>query len=97
MVIVGGAVAYIQQYEASEIRWSAQQHVLSLLSCWIKATLVASLIFYMQQSFRLDLPLCFVATGLLSVFASDAIKKMYELAMKWIFFKASPGGRDERK
>lgn len=102
MVIVGGLVAHIQRYELSNVRWSLRQHVGCLFICWTKASFIAAIIYFLQVEYKLSLPLCFIATGLGSVFATDTIKKLYDLSMRWVFGKVGlPGtigpAKDEKE
>lgn len=91
MALLGGAIAHIQAFEKAPEAWTAGKHVGGLAVAWTKAFFIAVIIFYLGQEFRLSQPLCFVATGVFAVFASDAILWLYNLIKR----RVDPTGRHD--
>lgn len=77
MALLGGAIAHIQNFERATTHWSFTAHFLGATASLVKAFFIALIIYYLHVEYRWSEPLSFVATGVLSVFASDAIYSVY--------------------
>lgn len=79
MALLGGAIAHIQDFEKSTSQWFWSRHVGCLVIAWTKAAFIAIIVYYLGQEYwKLPAPLCFVITGVASVFASEFIRWVYE-------------------
>lgn len=97
MAVLGGAISHIQSFEKSPVKWEPAKHVGCLVIAWTKAFFIAAIIYYIGQEFRLSQPLCFVATGIFAVFATDAILWFYNLIKRLVGARIDPTGKhDER-
>lgn len=84
MALLGGTIAHILAFETSNIKWAFSQHFWLLLISWMKAFFIAAVVYNLQVEYRWSLPLCFVMTGLASVFGSETIKSAYNFMMRRI-------------
>jgi len=85
MALLGGTIAHILLFETSNVRWGAAHHVLLLCTSWMKALFIAAVVYNLQVEYQWSVPLCFVMTGLLSVFGSESIKTAYNFMMRRVF------------
>ena len=95
MALLGGAIAHIQAFEKATEKWAAGKHLGSLVVAWTKASFIAVIIYYIGQEFRLSQPLCFVATGVFAVFATDAILWFYGLIKRLVGTRLDPTGKND--
>lgn len=95
MALLGGAIAHIQAFEKATEKWEATKHVGCLVIAWTKAFFIAVIIYYVGQEFRLSQPLCFVATGVFAVFATDAILWFYSLIKRVVGTRVDPTGKND--
>lgn len=95
MALLGGAISHIQAFEKATVKWTAAAHVGLLAIAWTKAFFIAGIIYYIGQEFKLSQPLCFVATGVFAVFATDAIMWFYTLIKRVVGTRVDPTGKND--
>lgn len=79
MALLGGAIAHIQEFEKAQMEWYWGAHVGKLCVAWTKASFIAVIVYNLGQEYwKLPPPVCFVITGVASVFASDSIRWVYD-------------------
>jgi hypothetical protein len=82
MALLGGAISHQLAFEKTDVDWVWSKHVQVLLGCWTKAAFIALVIFYLSQEYKWSGPLSFVATGVFSVFGTEAITTFYQFLKK---------------
>ena len=90
MALLGGAISHILAFEKVTVKWTIGQHCGLLTIAWTKAFFIATLIFYIGQEYKLSPPLCFVFTGLFSVFATDFITWIYAKVKRVLGVRLDP-------
>lgn len=90
MAILGGAAGHLLSYEQIGQKLTFKQHVGHLCSAWVKAALIAALIFLGGQPGSLSdkgwsQPICHMATGLLSLFGKETLRALWRFMMKRLF------------
>lgn len=80
MALLGGLTAHILNFEKSPmVDWPWYRHLACIGVAWVKAAFVAVFVYYLAQEYwRVPPPLCFVMSGIGSVFASESIRWFYE-------------------
>lgn len=82
MGIFGGTIGHVLAFETSHVKWSGGQHCAMVFIAWLKALFIATCIFQFQQLVQWNLPVMFLATGVLSIFGSQTIMVFYEMVMR---------------
>jgi hypothetical protein len=82
MALLGGAISHQLAFEKADITWTFNRHLQKLIGCWTKAAFIALVIYYLAQEYKWSGPLSFVATGVFSVFGTEAITTFYQFMKK---------------
>jgi len=99
MAFVGACVAYIKAYEAKDERQTTGWHLYTFGVKLCYAAFISMVVFHAHTAWNGNLQLSFILTGLLSIFAEDAVTLMW-LAVRRNFMINTgvnrKGGRDGR-